>query len=151
MTSTILPLTNWNNELYNLTMDEWVDTYKPIKNPNNDWGGDYSSFETYSPDVTFVSAQPDNTIWTEIDGDEGVYIVSGYHLVNRIQYYITEKPWVEDVVVTVSIDKQCDCQEGIDIDLDSPVYCNECESGEGYITIYPDTREQLEEIYGANK
>ena len=131
-----------------IAYDEWCDTYKPITNPNNDWGGEYSAFETFSPDVTFVSEQPDNTIWTEVDTSEGVSIVSGYHLVNRIQYYITKKPWTEDTEVPISIDKQCDCQEAVDIDIDSPVYCNECESGEGYITIWIDTREEMEEIYG---
>lgn len=126
-----------------ITLDEWVDTYKPVINPNNDWGGEYSAFETFTPDVTFVSSQPDNTIWTEMDSGEGVSIVSGYHLVNRIQYYITEKPWTEDIEIPVSIEKECDCMsegEGI---LD----CSEC-NGDGYITIYIDTQEEIEEIYG---
>jgi hypothetical protein len=131
-----------------ITADEWVEKYKPIKNPTNDWGGDYSAFETFTPDVTFVLEQPEKFIWTEMDSGEGVSIVSGYHLVNRIQYYITEKPWDDFIEVPISIDKQCDCQEGIDIDLESPVYCNECESGEGYITIYIETQEEMEEIYG---
>ena len=126
-----------------LAYEDWVNTYKPIKNPNNDWGGEYSAFETFTPDVTFVSEQPENTIWTEMDSGEGVSIVSGYHLVNRIQYYITQVPHNEFIEVPVSIDKECDCMsegEGI---LD----CSEC-NGDGYITIYIDTREEMEEIYG---
>ena len=78
-----------------------------------------------------------------MDGDQSVSIVSGYHLVNRIQYYITVKPWEDLIEIPVSIDKECDCMsegEGI---LD----CDECR-GNGYITIWIDTREEMEEIYG---
>jgi hypothetical protein len=127
-----------------ITIDEWCDTYKPISNPNNDWGGEYSAFETFTPDVTFVSSHPDNVIWTEIDSGEGISIVSGYHLVNRIQYYITEKPWTEDTEVPISIDKECDCMSDGDANID----CNECD-GNGYTTIWIDTREEIEQIYGA--
>ena len=135
-----------------IAYDEWWETYKPIKNEHSidsDYSG-ITAFETYGEELEFVRSQPENTIWTEMDGDEGVSIVSGYHLVNRIQYYITEVPYDPEhsYEIPVSIDKQCDCQEAVDIDLDSPVYCNECESGEGYITIWIDTREEMEEIYG---
>jgi hypothetical protein len=138
------PYKNWSNALSRITIDEWCDTYKPIINPNNDWGGEYSAFETFTPDVTFVSSHPDNVIWTEIDSGEGVSIVSGYHLVNRIQYYITEKPWTEDTEVPISIDKECDCMSDGDANID----CNECD-GNGYTTIWIDTREEIEQIYGA--
>lgn len=126
--------------------DEWFEEYQPIINEIA--GDEQYQFETYGDELQYVLQQDDKHIWTEMDGDQGISIVSGYHLVNRIQYYITKKPWTEDTEVPISIDKQCDCQEAIDIDLDSPVYCNECESGEGYITIWIDTREEMEEIYG---
>ncbi len=126
-----------------ITADDWVEKYKPIKNPTNDWGGDYSAFETFTPDVTFVLEQPEKFIWTEMDSGEGVSIVSGYHLVNRIQYYITEKPWDDFIEVPISIDKECDCMSEGDANID----CNEC-GGDGYTTIYIDTREEMEEIYG---
>ena len=126
-----------------LTTDEWYDTFKPIPNHITGDCDTSCSFETYGDELAFVLAQPDNTIWTEMDGDEGTYIVSGYHLVNRIQYYVTKKPWDDFIEVPVSIDKECDCMsegEGI---LD----CDECR-GNGYITIWIDTREEMEEIYG---
>jgi hypothetical protein len=129
-----------------MTVDEWVETFKPIKNPNNDWGGDYSAFETFSPDVTFVSAQPDNLIWTEIDGDGGCYIISGYHLVNRIQYYVATVPFPKDAYIeaVVCLYKECDC---IDEDYEADPDCAECESG-GTVNVYAETRADLIEIYG---
>jgi len=125
--------------------DEWWETYKPIKNEHSidsDYSG-ITAFETYGDELQYVLQQDDKHIWTEMDGDQGVSIVNGYHLVNRIQYYITVKPWTEDIEIPVSIDKECDCMsegEGI---LD----CDECR-GNGYITIWIDTREEMEEIYG---
>ena len=124
-----------------LPYDEWFDEYQPILNEIT--GDEQYQFETYGDELAFVLAQPDNTIWTEMDGDQGVSIVSGYHLVNRIQYYITKKPWTEDTEIPVSIDKECDCMsegEGI-------IDCDECR-GNGYITFWIDTREEMEEIYG---
>ena len=134
-----------------MTYDEWYNFYKPIKNEITKYQADFlTAFETYGEELEFVRSQPAENIWTEVDGDEGVYIINGYHLVNRIQYYVCEVPISTEAYaeVIVSLERQCDCQEGIEIDLDSPVYCDECESGEGYISIYPDTREELIEIFG---
>ena len=124
-----------------LPYDEWFEQYQPII---NDIAGDEQyQFETYGDELHYVLQQDDKHVWTEMDGDQGVSIVSGYHLVNRIQYYITVKPWEDLIEIPVSIDKECDCMsegEGI---LD----CDECR-GNGYITIWIDTREEMEEIYG---
>lgn len=127
--------------MYRLPYDEWFDKYQPIINEIA--GDEQYQFETYGDELQYVLQQDDKHIWTEMDGDQGVSIVSGYHLVNRIQYYITVKPWTEDTEIPVSIDKECDCMsegEGI-------IDCDECR-GNGYITIWIDTREEMEEIYG---
>lgn len=125
-----------------LSIDEWVETYKPIKNPNSDWDSDYSPFETYSPDLDFVRGHDDKFIWTEVDGDDGVYIVAGYALVNRIQYYICEVPHDGKFQqVLVCLDQDCEECAGQEDD------CSEC-AGSGYISHYPDTREELVELLG---
>jgi len=127
-----------------LLYDEWLAKYKPIKNPTNDWGGDYSAFETFSPDVDFVWSQPENLVWTEIDGDGGCYLVAGKAYVNRIQYYVCEVPWeenVEDVVVQLWV--PCECANE-DNDYDGDPDCQLCESGT--IDFFPDTHEELERV-----
>ena len=54
-------------------------------------------FETYGAELEFVRAQDPRNIWTLVDGDDGnLYIVSGYHLVNRINYFVTEVPYEGD-------------------------------------------------------
>jgi len=94
-------------DILELDMGEWEKTYSPITNHldenasfNNGNGG--IMFETYGDEVEFVKSQNPNNIWTWVDGDSGrSYILSGYRFVNRIGYFITEKPWETDVDVLV--------------------------------------------------
>lgn len=80
--------------------DKWIDEYKPIPNhisSTSGWeiDGVGIMFETYGAEVEFVSQQPDNHVWTWIDGDEGTVIVAGMAYVNRIGYFVTEKAWTD--------------------------------------------------------
>lgn len=66
----------------------------------NDWGvirkpsGDLFDF-------TEVKDQPVNHVWTVLesgDGDDGNWYASpGFHVVNRMGYVVTEKPWVDEL------------------------------------------------------
>jgi hypothetical protein len=80
---------DWEKEL-----DAWEAKYKPIKNHLDN---DNDKFETYGEELDYVRSVYDTDprrVWTLIDGDDGnLYIVDGYHLVNRINYFVTEKPF----------------------------------------------------------
>jgi hypothetical protein len=39
-----------------------------------------------------------------VDGDDGTYIVNGYHLVNRIHYFITEIPFEGEFLEVLDTD-----------------------------------------------
>ena len=80
---------DWEQEL-----DAWEAKYKPIKNHiAGDYDGD-DKFETYGEELEFVRAQDPRAIWTLVDGDDGnLYIVNGYHFVNRINYFVTLVPF----------------------------------------------------------
>ena len=85
--------------LIQLTEDEWFEQFKPIPNhldenaSFNDGEHGYM-FETYGDEVEFVKAQEPNRIWTYCDGDNGgTYISDGYHVVNRIGYFVTTVPY----------------------------------------------------------
>jgi hypothetical protein len=130
------------------TEQSWIDTFKPIKNPRNNWGEEatYSAFETYGEDVEFVKNVDNKFIWTEVDGDSGCYIISGYHFVNRIQYFVTENPWDDEwTEVPTWCYRRCDCtdEEGFE---DGNPDCKECEDGD--IDIPCHTVEDLKAIYG---
>lgn len=125
------------------TYSAWEETFKPIKNHLVKY--DQLTFETYDEEYEFVKTQDPKHIWTEVDGDEGTYIVAGLHWVNRIHYYITENPWEDEYTeVPTWMERQCDCQD----DAEESVYCEECEEREGYIAIPCDTVEDLKQIYG---
>jgi hypothetical protein len=88
-----------------MTEDEWFDTYKPIKNHIDVTASfDGHMFETYGDEVEFVKAQDENRIWMYGDGDDGgSYIWNGWHIVNRIGYFITDVPCPENTTIQVKI------------------------------------------------
>jgi len=126
------------------TYSSWFDTFKPIKNHltnNID-----IHFETYGDEVEFVQKADNKYIWTEVDGDEGTYIVAGYHFVNRIHYYITEEKWDDEYTEVPSwVYRRCDCTEEEGFEDGNPD-CPECEYGD--IDIPCDTVVALKDIYG---
>jgi hypothetical protein len=59
-------------------------------------------FDTYGPELEFVKSQPDNKIWTWVDGDNGGSVLTtGFHFCNRIGYLITETPWTNNSYLIV--------------------------------------------------
>ena len=88
-----------------MTEDEWFDTYKPIKNHIDVTASfDGHMFETYGDELEFVKAQEENRIWMYGDGDDGgSYIWNGWHIVNRIGYFITDVPCPENTTIQVKI------------------------------------------------
>lgn len=139
--------------MYNvMTYGEFVDNYKPILNKITKYPSDtQNAFETYGEEQDFVFAQPNENVWTEVDGDGGCYIIAGRHFVNRIQYYVTEVPWAKDTQeVVVQLYKDCDeCgSSGGDGVTDDNKPCPVCTDKYDDYNIYPDTREELVEIFG---
>lgn len=88
--------------------DKWIDEYKPVANHISDSSGWEINekgilFETYGEELEFVRQQPDNHVWTWVDGDEGTAIVAGMAFVNRIGYFVTEKAWT-DINIVIEVD-----------------------------------------------
>lgn len=89
-------------ETTTITEEQWEEQFIPLVNPFNDHGWNSTLFETYGYDLYIVSKEPDNRVWTWVDGDDDhTYIVSGMHIVNRIGYFITDKPWTEPTLIQV--------------------------------------------------
>jgi len=88
-----------------MDFDEWCETYKPI--PNNiveDSSFDGTMFETYGAEYEFVKKADPAYIWMYGDGDDGgTYIWNGWHIVNRIGYFITEIPCPPDTTIQVKV------------------------------------------------
>jgi hypothetical protein len=94
-----------------ITEDEFDQRYPLVRNhfnPNANWAcGDSGGgclFETYGDEIRFVSEQDPRTIWTLIDGEDGdLYVMSGFHFVNRLGYLISKIPVPEGVFAEVRL------------------------------------------------
>lgn len=88
-----------------MTYEQWWDTYNPIQNhieANASFDG--AMFETYGPELSFVRDQDISKVWTIIEGEDGnLYVSDGYHFVNRIGYFVTERPFTGDGFLEVPI------------------------------------------------
>ena len=84
-------------------IDAWFDKYKPIPNEMDEGtylavDGINFSFETYGKELDFImdqmaQKQNDQNIWTLLVCEETLVISNGYHLVNRLAYFVCENKW----------------------------------------------------------
>ena len=83
---------------------EFFIKYNPIKNHiDNNASLDGLMFETYGQELDYVKSQPNNLIWTYCDNGDAGYLVSGYHLVNRIGYLIASEPFFGEDYTTLNL------------------------------------------------
>ena len=77
--------------------DDFDELYKPQQNhldDNASWSGTlYETFDKELEYIIFVHSKTPKRVWTLTEGDEGIVIVAGFHWVNRLGYFITEKEW----------------------------------------------------------
>ncbi|MBX3316405.1 MAG: hypothetical protein KF902_06020 [Phycisphaeraceae bacterium] len=77
-------------------------------NPNASWSIDEQGgclFETFGPDEAFVREQDPRRVWTYIDGDDGgLFVISGFHVVNRIGYLVSAVALPEGVDMRVTLE-----------------------------------------------
>jgi len=52
-------------------------------------------FETYGEDLEYVKKHDTKFIWTLIEVDGNLYIIQGFHWVNRMNYLIASKPYIK--------------------------------------------------------
>lgn len=88
-----------------LTYPEWCANFRPIKNELCRGAPfDGFMFETYGGEVDFVRRQGPENIWTLVDADDELIILSGWHIVNRLGYFVTERPWNKSGSAEVMLD-----------------------------------------------
>lgn len=89
-------------ELITMEYDTWEARFRPVKNMVDEtapYGG--MMWETYGAQLCYVlmvanghtGKAGERKVWTLVDDDNGDRVIcEGYHLCNRIGYFITEKP-----------------------------------------------------------
>lgn len=94
-------------ELTEDEFDEWFPLTPNHINPSAGWAvgeGGGCLFETFGDEFAFIRRQDPCTVWTLIDGEDGdMYVVSGFHFVNRVGYLLSTVPVPEDVTIQVHL------------------------------------------------
>jgi hypothetical protein len=70
---------------------ELEDKFTVIDNPNGEEGDVVFEFDE-------TLAYPVNRVWTVVEGDNSdiLWAQTGYHVVNRVYYLVTEEEWGEE-------------------------------------------------------
>jgi len=87
-------------ELEKYSEREFEEKFKPMLAPGVDDGGSIWTWsELKAADI------PMNRVWTIVEtGDEedgNWYVIPGYHIVNKIDYAVTEVPWTHENIEAV--------------------------------------------------
>lgn len=118
--------------------NEWSEKFKPEE--NHIVTSNELMFETYGEELEYVRSMDPRYVWTWVQGDLSDLIVAGYHLVNRLGYYVTEVPWDNEWdSCLLSVEVECECYNEDGYDDNGGEYgkadCTKCE-GYGYVTSY---------------
>ena len=81
-----------------LTEEEFEMQFRPVENIEQGLG--IYQFDAYDEKdagfLQFMATSYPAHVWTRIDGDDGcLYNINGWHIVNRVDYIVTEVPWLE--------------------------------------------------------
>jgi hypothetical protein len=83
--------------------DEFDKTYALEKNPfDENAGWDGCMFETYGEELEYVQnieRTSSHRVWTIVESDEGMAIISGMHYVNRFGYLVTQQKYTNQTIV----------------------------------------------------
>ena len=74
--------------------EQWVEEYQPIINDNGKQNSyDNLMYETYGEDLAAVQSYPNEQVWTLIEVEDKRYLIPGFHVVNRLGYFLTYNIW----------------------------------------------------------
>lgn len=77
----------------------FLDRHKPLKNHLDDNAAENGfMFETFGAEWEFVRSHDCHKVFTIVEGDTGNawYACPGFHIVNRIGYFVVEVPWTDE-------------------------------------------------------
>ena len=70
-----------------------------------DWGQGGCLFSAAGKEFKHVLAHRPHNVWTVLEGDEGqLFIESSLHIVNRLGYLVTARPFENGVSYSVALD-----------------------------------------------
>jgi len=84
------------------TWEEFVAKHQPIRTPITEAAPyDGCMFETFGEELAMVRRHDLHSVFTLVEADGFEYVIAGYHVVNRMGYFIVKQPWgIEDLLLT---------------------------------------------------
>jgi hypothetical protein len=78
--------------------EAWSEQYKPKCNHITASRGLYGGrmFETFGGELEFVRRQPVANVWTLVNWEREDFLIPGFHVANRLGYFVTETPFEGD-------------------------------------------------------
>ncbi|VTS07980.1 hypothetical protein [Tuwongella immobilis] len=113
MRTSFIPSSETHLSICEATFDEHYPLRVNHLNPHAGWAVDDGGgclFETHGDELAFVCSQDPRCIWTLVDGGDSPdqYLLSGYHLVNRVGYLISTVPVAPGVAIEVHLPTESD-------------------------------------------
>ena len=108
------------NNFIEMTFEEADEQFKfMVNNYDENASFDGLMFETYGDEVEYVKSISPDRIWTYGDGDSGnSYIWSGWHFINRLGYFISEKPFPPNTDIQIKVGINWYYCEGCDTEME---------------------------------
>lgn len=78
-----------------LTQEEWEEQFEPVMDDNDNYKDYHPSCVTEEERLVLKKAMSENRVWTLLE-DEGLFITNRLRLINRLDVYITNKPYVKN-------------------------------------------------------
>lgn len=97
-------------DIVTMTEDEFLSLYHPEPNHLNpdasfDFGSGGTLYEAYGEELDYIRKLPAGRIWTIVDGDDGrLWLLSGWHIVNRVGYLVTAESRARDADIEVRLE-----------------------------------------------
>jgi len=78
--------------LKTISYDNFLSHYRPVENHiNTNAAYDGCMFETYGDEAAYIQACKPENVWTLIDEDGELFIINGFHFVNRLGYFVANR------------------------------------------------------------
>jgi len=92
-----------------LTEDQFAEQFTPLVNVLNpdasySFGDDGCLYETYGAELDHICGADPRHIWTLVEEDGRQFILSGWHFVNRLGYFLTARAWPDAADYLIPVD-----------------------------------------------
>lgn len=97
-------------ELRRIDEDTFIEKFRPQRNlldltASVDFGDGGCLYSAAGKEFRHILAQDPRTLWTLVGGDDGsLFIESGLHIVNRLGYLVTDRPFEDGVAYSVALE-----------------------------------------------